>query len=324
MPASPLQGRAALVLGASGFIGRWVARELAARGARTVGAVRAAGRFPRELAAGVELVATDLARPGNAAELLERLRPDVVLDLAGYGVAKEERDEALAERLNHGLVVECLSALERPAGREARLVLAGTALEAGPGPASLDELAPCAPATLYGTTKLAATRAAAQARARGLAVVVARPFTVFGPGERPGRLVPTLLAARGGSGRIPLSSGSQRRDWVYVEDVARALVDLAELPADSLRSGRYPFDAPCLNLASGALTSVRDFVLALAEEFGIARERLGFGDLPPLPEEMHHPPPPVGRLRAALGWTPSPDPRDGLRRLAARVREGLA
>jgi nucleoside-diphosphate-sugar epimerase len=69
---------------------------------------------------------------------------------------------------------------------------------------------------------------------------------------------------------------------------------------------------------------VREFVLALAEELGIARERLGFGDLPPLPEEMHHPPVPVERLRAALGWSPSPDPRDGLRRLAMRLEQGLA
>jgi nucleoside-diphosphate-sugar epimerase len=131
------------------------------------------------------------------------------------------------------------------------------------------------------------------------------------------------MAARHAAGRIPLSSGHQKRDFVYVEDVARALADLGELDGESARERRYPFDAPCLNLASGALTPVRDFVLALADELGIARERLGFGDLPPLPEEMHHPPVPIERLRAALGWSPSPDPREGLRRMAAHLGQGL-
>jgi nucleoside-diphosphate-sugar epimerase len=154
--------------------------------------------------------------------------------------------------------------------------------------------------------------------------VVARAFTVFGLGERPGRLVPTLLAARAARERVPLSSGQQRRDFVYVEDAARALVELAEQDGATLRSGRYPFDAPCLNLASGALTPVREFVLAFAEVFGIARERLGFGDLPPLLAEMHHPPVPNDRLRDALGWSPAPDPRAGLARMAARLAEGLA
>ena len=37
-------------------------------------------------------------------------------------------------------------------------------------------------------------------------------------------------------------------------------------------------------------------------------KRLGFGDLPPLATEMHHPPVPLERLGAALGWRPSAGP----------------
>jgi nucleoside-diphosphate-sugar epimerase len=285
--------------------------------------VREPGRLAAAFAEGAEVHALDLSEAGSARELVARVRPEVVFNLAGYGVAKGERDATGYRRMNTELVEELASALggrgERPG---LRLVHLGSALEYGTSPA-LDERAEPRPSEPYGRTKAAATAALARRRSE-VASVVARAFTVFGPGERPGRLVPTLLAARGGTGRIPLSGGTQRRDFVYVEDVARALAELGELDAESLRAGRYPFDAPCLNLASGALTPVREFVLALAEELGIARERLGFGDLPPLPEEMHHPPVPVERLRAALGWSPSPDPRDGLRKMAARLGQGLA
>jgi dTDP-glucose 4,6-dehydratase len=320
---SPLRARRVLVLGASGFIGRWVVRELLQRGAHVLAAVRDPARLPSRFGAGAEILSADLGATKSGTELLKRAAPDLVVNLAGYGVAKDERDEASYRRLNTLLVLELLFALR--AARDwsgVRLIQVGSALEYGQA-RSLDEAAEARPLELYGATKKTATAAVVDMRAEVPSVVV-RPFTVFGLGERPGRLVPSLLAARADGARVPLSSGHQKRDWLYVEDVARALVELAELPGETLASGRYPFDAPCLNLASGALTPVREFVLAFAAEFGIARERLGFGDLPPLLEEMHHPPVPVDRLQAALGWTPSREPRAGLARMAARLAEGFA
>jgi len=322
MSPSPLHGRRVLVVGATGFVGRALARALVARGARVVAHARDPRRLPPDLA-GLETVAADLEPAGSAAALARATRPDVAFLASGYGVAKDERDEARAVRLNRDVPVELADALaedptEAGAWRGPRLVTLGSALECGAGAASLDEAAEARPGEVYGRTKRAATELLAARRGR-LASVVGRAFTVFGPGERPGRLVPTLIAARAGTAPIPLSSGTQQRDFVAVDDVARALAELAELDGETVRAGRYPFDAPCLNLASGALTPVRAFVLALADELGIDRARLGFGDLPPLPEEMHHPPVPVDRLRAALGWTPSPDPRDGIRRLVAAL-----
>lgn len=328
-PPSPLAGRRALVLGASGFLGRWTSAELLDRGARAILQVRERSRLPSGLAArGAEIAQADLAPAGAIGALVREVRPDVVFSLAGYGVAKDERDEGRMRRINSALVAELVAALSgAPSDWPGqRLVHVGSALEAGTRPSSLDESAidasaPGAPDTAYGRSKLEATRRIAAARAGGLAALVARPFTVFGLGERPGRLVPSLLAARATPGPIALSSGEQSRDWVYVEDVARALVELALLPAARTLAGRYPFDAGALNLASGALTPVREFVLALAEVFSIATERLRFGALAPLAEETFHPPVPVARLGRALGWTPPRDPREGLARLFARARE---
>ena len=323
VPESPLRGRRALVLGASGFIGRWVTRELVQRGARVLAQVRSRARLPPDIVRAAEPVEAELAAPGGVTELVHDTRPDVAFNLVGYGVAKEEREPSLYARLNSELVTELLLALSRSdAGSSPRLIHVGSALEYGDS-ASLDELAPGRPNEPYGASKAAATRRLWDGREQTLALV-ARAFTVFGLGERPGRLVPSLLAARGASGPIALSSGTQERDFVYVEDLARALVELAELDGPTVRAGRYPFDAPCLNLASGALTPVREFVLALADAFAIPRGRLAFGALPPLQEEMHHPPVPIQRLRAALGWSPSPDPRAGLARMAALLVEGRA
>lgn len=331
MSLRSLQDEPVLVLGASGFVGRWVARECVRRGAAVRAVVREPARVPEAFRRGLELVRADLGEPGSAARLVAELRPALVLNAAGYGVAKDERDEACLRRINVGLVQELTEALARLPGHapgappqpRVRLVHLGSALEAGPAPATLEEPAPLRANEPYGVTKSAATAWLDASRER-VPNLVARAFTVFGGGERPGRLVPTLLAARATSARIPLSTGTQQRDWLYVEELARALVELALVDGAAVRARRYPFDAPCLNVASGVLTSVRDFVTTFAARFGLAPERLGFGDLPPLATEMHHPPVPIERLRAALGWTPSAGPARGLAELAARVAEGLA
>ena len=321
-----IEGRRCLVLGASGFLGRWVARELLRRGAIVGAHARAVGD-PKGLDGPAESLEADLSVEGSASSLVRSFRPDVVFDLAGYGVARDQRDERRAERINVGVVSELVETLPA-AGSDwpgAVLVLPGSALELGPRPDSMDESAPAAPTTTYGRTKLAATRIVDDARNRGVAGLTARVYTVYGPGEHPGRLVPTLCAALENEEPIALSEGLQERDWAYAEDVARLLVDLACVDGRRLLSREPPFDAPCINLACGRLTSVRDFVLLFAEEFGIAQERLAFGEVPGLAEEMFHPPVPVERLRAALGEAPPADPRVGLAALHRRLaQEGVA
>ena len=278
-------------------------------------------RLDPELAAKAKILHHDLTNPGGIAAAVASSRPSVVFNLAGYGVAKTERDDVTAHRVNMlavGEAVEAISMAASDSWNGARLVQAGSALEYGAIDEPLDENAQALPTTTYGQTKLAATTILQHARDEvRFPSVTARLFTVFGAGEREGRLFPTLLAAAKTKGRIPLSDGTQSRDWIYVEDAAKGLLDLGRVPRDALVGGLHPFDAPAINLASGNLTTVREFVLAAAKVLGIAEDRLGFGDLAPIPTEMRHGPVPVCRLQAALGWLPAADPADGLRRAAA-------
>jgi nucleoside-diphosphate-sugar epimerase len=310
-----------LVTGASGFIGRWVVRALIAEGA-TIAVV---GRHPAclepDVLARARAFPADLEHPGELASIIDQWRPSIAFNLAGYGIDRTERDEVVARHVNMHIVGEAIEALEdriQDAWPGARFVQAGSALEYGSIQEPLDENAQPLPSTTYGQTKLAATTILQHARDEDrFPSVTARLFTVFGPGEHAGRLFPTLVGARATNERIPLSIGTQSRDFVYVEDAATALLKLGLVPAERLTGGMHPFDAPAINVASGNLTSVREFALAAAKILGIPESRLGFGDLPQLPEEMFHGPVPVARLQAALGWLPPADPASGLQRAAA-------
>lgn len=310
-----------LVVGASGFVGRHVAEALVHRQAEVGLAVRDPDRLAPALRT-LPVLQVDCVEPGALAAAVARWRPAVLFQLAGYGVARHERDPGLMQRLNCDLPGEAAAALAacpQPDWPGLRLVHAGSAFEYGALSVPLDEAALPAPTTDYGRSKLAGTELLlATARRHGLPALVARLFTVFGPGERDGRLFPTLLAARRHQQPVALSSGEQRRDFTLVWDVADALLDLALAPAAAVLTGTGPFDAGTLNLASGRLHTVRAFATAAADALGIAPSRLRFGELPAAGEPPH-PPVPTTRLQQALGRTLPGELAELMGRVAARL-----
>jgi UDP-glucose 4-epimerase len=321
-------GVRALVLGASGFIGRWVARRLTGLGARLHLVVRnpaaAAEVFSRYGISG-QVHVVDLRERSAVRHLLASVRPAITFNLAGYGVDPTERDEAAAYDINLRLVeaaAEAITAIRGPA-RSIPLdgsgwpgldfVHAGSALEYGAIPGDLAEESQPDPTTLYGRSKLAGTRALAERSARGdLSAVTARLFTVYGPGERARRLLPSLLDAARTGRPLALTSGRQERDFTYVEDVADGLIRLGTIHQNRFDGLADP--STVVNLATGRLTAVRDFVTQGATLLGMREDDLLFDAIPTRAEEMHHDPVSLERLRHLLHWAPQTTVADGIRR----------
>lgn len=310
------RGVRALVLGASGFIGRHVASALSEHGADVIAAVRdghAAARVFREHLIAADLRVVDLSRAGEATRLLHAVRPAIVLNLAGYGVDVTERDETLAKQLNTDLPAELADALDTHMqwGGQA-LVHAGSALEFGVVGGDLSHPWHCEPTTLYGRTKLDGALALREtSELRAARAICARLFTVYGPGEHAGRLLPSLIEAARKPGELPLTAGVQLRDFTHVADVAEGLLRIGLVD--------HEYAPRALNLATGELHTVREFVEIAANELGIARERLRFGALPTRAEEMAHEPVSIASLRALVGWVPATSIAEGVRRTRAFV-----
>lgn len=304
------RGVRAIVLGASGFIGRAVTDALVAAGADVIRVVRRPGAASPAAASDTAHVVADLARADLVRPVLARLRPAIVFNLAGYGVDPSERDARTAYRINVGIPVETVEALARCAvpWTGLSLVHVGSAAEYGAAGGDLGESRAPRPLSLYGRSKLAGTRALAD-RCRALAVrgATARLFTVYGPGEHAGRLLPSLLDAALGDAPLPLTAGLQRRDFTYLGDAVEGLLRLGV-------SAAAPGDV--VNVATGRLHSVREFVEIAAAELGIAPARLQFGALPTRPDEMAHEAVRVARLRSLTGWVPSASIAEGVRKTA--------
>ena len=309
--ASELTGCRVLVVGADGFVGRWVARALTEMGAELHASVLETARAERVFAdygVRARVHRTDLTDDHEREQLLAEVQPAVTFNLAGYGVARQERDEALARAVNQELPAQLALDVARhrdPNWTHTALVHVGSALEYGEVGGDLSEDGPANPTTLYGRTKRRGTEALVETcQAQRLRGVAARLFMLYGPGEHAGRLLPSLLEAARADADLPLSEGLQRRDFTYVGEAAEGLLRLA--------LGNPPAGGVC-NLATGLLTPVREFVQAAAEVLGLSPERLHFGDVPTRVEEMEHDPVNVERLEACTAWRPTISPRDGVR-----------
>jgi nucleoside-diphosphate-sugar epimerase len=137
-----------------------------------------------------------------------------------------------------------------------RVVFAGTCAEYEWKEAILSEATtPLLPATLYGICKnaLQSVFTAATAKA-GVSSAWGRVFFLYGPYESPTRLVPAVILPMLKGEPAMLSHCRQVRDFMHVEDVARAFV--ATLDSE--------FQGP-INIASGTPVPLRHVVDIIAD-----------------------------------------------------------
>jgi dTDP-L-rhamnose 4-epimerase len=134
-------------------------------------------------------------------------------------------------------------------------------------PVPVDEDAPTAPRNVYAATKLHQEHlAAAFGAEHGVPVARLRFHNVYGPRmpvDTPYAGVASIFRSALAAGRPPrvFEDGRQRRDFVHVDDVARAtaLAVLADEPVDE-----------ALNVASGEPRTVLELASAMAAAFGVA------------------------------------------------------
>jgi len=259
--------RRAVVLGASGFLGSWVARALVAMDLQVIAVGRRTSAETPRLDVEADILDLDLVGICDDA--------DVIFHLAGTGdVSLSVREPAVDLRGNLQTTVAVLSAARR-AVDPPRVVLVSSAAVYGESmTVPMAEDHPLVPISPYGVSKLAAEHyLRVFHRLYGLRGIAVRPFSVYGPGQR--KLVVYDLLKRIVAGESPLlisAPADVTRDFVYVEDVAAAIVALAR---------DAPGEGEAYNLASGHATSLRELADALLVATGVGSVARFVGDQAP-------------------------------------------
>jgi UDP-glucose 4-epimerase len=302
-PIHSLSGRRLLVTGASGFIGTRLCRRAAEQGA----IVHAVSRRAREEAGDVRWEQGDLTDEAVAHDLVNRVRPDIVLHLAGEASGGRGR-ELVLPMLRANLLAAVNVLLACAEAGCSRVVLAGSLEEPDAGDPDAVAQSP------YAAAKWGALTYARHLHAvHELPVVHLRVFMVYGP-EQLGlhKLVPYVIVSLLRGEAPQLTAATRAVDWVFVDDVVDAFLLSAVAPRVDGRS---------LDIGSGKLVTVRDVVMRLRELVGNDVEP-AFGAIPDRRLERLRVADPTTAAEA-LGWRPETPLNDGLARTVEFYRVNL-
>jgi nucleoside-diphosphate-sugar epimerase len=272
-----------LVTGATGFIGRAVTARL---------------NRDRTPFLALDSKAGDIAAP----ETLAALRGEsfsAVIHLAGRSFVPDswaQPDEFA--RIN---VQGTMNVLELCRARRTPLVFASAYVYGNPLRLPISEEDAPNPNNPYAQSKYLAEQACRSCYdAEGFPITVLRLFNVYGPNQRERFLIPTIIRQVLRERAIEVLDLRPRRDWVFVSDVAEAIVAAATRPAGF----------SVYNIGSGSSVSVEELIRTIQAVAGT--------DLPVHSKEVQRADEiadtvaQIEKARSRLGWSPRVSLRQGL------------
>ena len=115
---------------------------------------------------------------------------------------------------------------------------------------------------------------------------------------------------------MEMGACTQLWNFLYMDDLARALADLAELPEDVLTS----LNNPVFNLAGEETKPLKSFVEEINSLCG-GRGTLVYGARTENAEGLVHLNPSIEKLKTVTGWRQETDFRQGIQKLMIDKRE---
>jgi len=173
--------------------------------------------------------------------------------------------------------------------------------EGAPLPTSEDD--PKHPSSPYGVTKLTAELLCeAYVRAYDLDVVLVRPFTVYGPRQRPDMAFSRFISALEAGRPVEIfGDGSQTRDFTFVSDIVEGLLCAAE-------RGRKGI---AYNIGGGQRASLMQCVELIAKFLGVEAEIVA---KPRAQGDVSHTHADITRAAEDLGYRPRVGLEEGIER----------
>jgi NAD dependent epimerase/dehydratase len=306
-------GKRVFVTGADGFIGSHLVEQLVEAGAKVkalvyynswneIGWLR---DVPESILSQVEIVRGDIRDSDHMRELVRGC--EYVMHLSSliaipysYHAPRSYVDTNVTGALN--ILQAC-----RESDTLTRLVHVSTSETYGTAQYTpIDELHPMVGQSPYSASKIAADKMAeSYYLSFGLPVVTARPFNTFGPRQTARAVIPTIASQLiSGKNQLNLGALSPTRDFNYVTDTARGMLELA-LCSEA--------EGQVVNIGSGEEWSIAETVEMLCNIAGRDVEILTDEDrIRPEKSEVNRLLADNRRILKLSNWTTDVNFRDGL------------
>lgn len=247
------------VTGGTGFIGTHVVKELQSEEhtllllSRQSKNVSSWSKMPN-----VDIVQGDLSDTASWANRVERFKPQAAIHLAWESLPNYDAKTSI-KNINYGLNLITLLA---ESGCES-VICTGSCWEYGQPTGKLHEDIALKPSNAFTAAKNALHWMGRElAKEHNMRFIWTRLFYVYGPGQRETSLIPYIINFVRKGKKPEIRTPLTRNDFVYVEDVARAISAIVKNPQ---KDGIY-------NIASGSSTSIQQVVEIVCDKLGFPYE----------------------------------------------------
>ena len=300
-----MRSKRILVTGASGFIGSHIIKRI--KEGNTVAVIMLNDEHSKRLnkiLGKIKRYNVDLQDTEKVIDVVTDFKPDVIFHLASiYAVNhKAEQIKPLIETNILGIT----NLLEASVVSKVKLfVNTSTCFVYDKSTHKVKEQYPLKPVNLYGLTKISTEQLCEFYSANyGLSCLTLRIFPPYGPNDNKRRLVPFVVDNCIANKDINLTSGIQKWDFVYVEDIVDAY-------ALALRAKIKGHEA--INIGSGIATKVKDVVKLICKLSG-SRSKLLFGSIPHRKSEVWYCCADLVKAKKILRWSPKTDVAIGIKK----------
>jgi nucleoside-diphosphate-sugar epimerase len=306
-----ISGEKILVTGGTGFLGKYLVKELLSKGiAPTVLSRNSQAKDFVNWGKNINIVEIDLLDFSTLKNFIENFRPNIIVHLAGYA-RPPENDSQFLDKFNYeatGKLLELANAVNVK-----KIIMTGTADEYGFQNCPQSETMVAMPASDYALSKNKAVNYALSLfEKNNLPVVILRPFTVYGIGQPAQMFISQAVESAIKGIPFEMSKGLQKRDLLFITDFVNAIIKT--LTAENI-------EGEIFNVGSGEATALKDVAEKVWEIAGADKNLLKIGARPTKENELHNTQADISKIRARLNWKPEISVEEGLKIVIERTKK---
>lgn len=305
-----------LITGATGFIGSNLTQRLIREGLE-VGIIKREDSNVwriRDFLDKIVAYDVDLRDTYGVSKAVSHFRPNVIFHLAAY-YAVEHQPREISHIVGTNLL-GTVNLLEASKESKVKLFVNTSSCfvyrESNSKLRENDELNPL---NLYALTKIQTEQFCSfYAEKYGLKAITFRIFPPYGPADHERRLIPYVIKSLLDGKKPRMTTGKQRWDFVYVDDIVDAyfkLLSVSELPQKH----------EIFNIGTGTAVSIQEIVSRIKEVICIELDP-EWGAIPHRKNEVWFTCADISKIENSLGWKPKIQLREGLERTIKWYREG--
>ena len=279
-----MSNKKVLIIGGSGFIGYHLAKKCLKHN-YLVTSISLTNPSRERKIKKVKYIKCDISKKSNLRKKINK-KFDVVVNLGGY------IDHVNKSRTYKAHYLGCRNLVNFFLKSKIKVFIQiGSSSEYGKIKSPHGEKALCKPTSIYGHSKLSATKFLVKFEKKNFPFVILRFYQLYGPKQKTNRMIPHVVNCAKKNLAFDCSDGRQSRDFLYIDDAVEAIYKC-------FRTKKIL--GKIINIGSGRLINIKNLIESIVRTIG--KGKPNYGKIKLRADEPLISFPSTIRSRKYLGW----------------------